>query len=140
MNSENVSSIKLNDLMFTALDHGYDSLSNSGGPLIPLVFYHSQGENKIERFVCNRIEEGITKAVKFVQENKEIIDIYAIVWDGFITIDNHRQEAIFVEAGEKDLKDSLILAQRYEWSGFLKKKCVKINNPIKLGEKESKLN
>src|SRR5258707_6477902 len=94
--------VRLNDIMFLALDHGMASIADDSGPLIPMVFTENQkGERTLQRFVTERLEEGVEKARQFVEQNKSSLDRYAVGWDGFVTIQGRKWDAILVEAGDR---------------------------------------
>jgi hypothetical protein len=54
--------------------------------------------------------------------------MYAIAWEVYLTIENKKWDAIFVEAGVSANEKALISAQRYEKKGIIKKKNVAVGN------------
>jgi hypothetical protein len=132
--------IEFNDLMFLALDHGFDSIEKNSGPLIPFVIHQNiAGERFLNRFFCDQLEAGIDEAKKYVSRNEADIYMYAIAWDGFITLDNKKWDAIIVETGMKNKEIGILICQRYESKGYLRKKNVKVGNPIEIGNPTSKI-
>lgn len=127
-------SIELNDLMFAALDHAVESIED-GGPLIPFVIsMNSQGERHLTRFANELLEEGLEAAQAYIQKEKNNIKAYAIAWDGFITLEGKKWDCALVEAGEDIVKQGVLLAQRYEKQGLLKKKNKSVGNPALVDE------
>lgn len=130
MNKEAETPIEFNDLIFAALDHGVDSIADGAGPLIPFVMIVTvEGEKRLQRFVTDQLEEGVEAARNYVEEEKSDTAIYAIAWDGYLTLDEQKCDAILVEAGERDRERGVLLAQRYEQKGMFKKKTHLIGNP-----------
>ena len=52
----------------------------------------------------------------------------AVAWDGYLTTDAGRTDAVFVEASEDGDPESVVLAQRYVVSGRLRKKIEAVGN------------
>ncbi len=130
MNEEEETSIEFNDLMFAALDHGTDSIKEAAGPLIPFVMIITGGgERKLRRFVTDQLEEGVEAARNFVEEEKSDIEIYAIAWDGYLTLEGQKWDAILVEVGERIKEHGILLVQRYEQKGMFKKKTHLVGDP-----------
>ncbi len=129
--------IKLNNLMFLALDHGIDSIK-AGGPLISFVITESKGKRNIKRFVTKRLEDGQKEATQFVSTSKSKIDRYALAYDGYVTIENKKYSAIIVRAGEHGDKESMLICQRYSPKKFLHKFEV-IGNPAMIGNQKNLL-
>lgn len=140
-NKEEEPPTEFNDLMFLALDHGFSSIEDGCGPLIPFAVTHTKnGEKNLQRFVCDRIEEGIGKAKAFVEEHYNDITMYAVAWDGYITLEGKRWDAIFVEAGMSDRSSGYLLCQRYETrKKLLRKKNVAVGNPALVGTPPSRI-
>ena len=49
MSDLNDANQELVDFMFTALDHGIDSIKGSKGPLIPFLMIGTNGEKKLQK-------------------------------------------------------------------------------------------
>ena len=129
---------ELNDLMFEALDHGFYSVED-GGPIIPFVMTKNiNNEKGLQRFVAERIEDGVEKAKEYIEKNRNTIKIYALVFDGYITLEDKKADAILVEAGGIE-GEAIVLAQRYELKGFLKKKNYRVGNPALIDKPKSRL-
>ena len=119
---------KLNDLMFYALDHGVSSI-NEGGPLIPFVVFESNGARKISRFVTQPYEVSVEKARNFILTEKKNIDRYALAFDGFVTPQGIKYDAILVQAGEKGSNEAMAVGIRYK-PKTSSQKFETIGNPI----------
>jgi hypothetical protein len=127
-------SVEYADFFFLAIDHACGSIEDGGGPLIPFVMtVNSDGEKQLQRFVTERLEDGLKHAREYVDVNQDKLDMYAIAWDGYVTIDDERTDAVFVEAGERNDSLGVIFCQRYREvkRGLLqRKKFESIGNPV----------
>lgn len=135
--SENT--IEMNDLLFAALDHAVASIRN-GGPLVPFTMItKKEGDTKLDRFAMEMLEQGLEAAQSYVDSLKDEIRMYAIAWDGYITIEDKKWDSIFVEAGEATSEHGVLMIQRYEKKGMLFKKNIPYGNPAQIGMPISKL-
>jgi hypothetical protein len=140
MNSVENNEVRLNDIAFLALDHGMGSIAEGCGSLIPFaVTENAAGERTLDRFVTERIEQGVDRAKQFVDESKDKIERYAFAWDGFVTIEGRKWDAILVEAGDRHQETGYLMCQRYEKKGLLRKKYVPVGNPAMIGKPPSRI-
>jgi hypothetical protein len=124
------------DLVFLALDHGGDSVRESGDPLIPFVIIEQDGERGLQRFVTERLEDGPEQAREAVAALPENVTAYALAYDGFITVKGTKFDAILVEASERGRPAGVRMAQRYTRSTS---SFEMVGNPALLGECETLL-
>jgi hypothetical protein len=117
--SEIPASDELLDLVFAALDHGIDSVSE-GGPLIPFALAETPEGRTLTRFATGHLEEGVAQAREHTREIPEAT-LIAIAYDGYLTIEGERSDAIFVEGQERGASSSVVFAQRYRPGGRLRK-------------------
>ena len=129
---------KFADLVFLALDHGVRSVQESGGPLIPFVVYEEDGELKLQRFVTERLEEGPEQAREAIAASPESVTAYALAYDGYVTIEDTKFDAILVEASERGRPAGIRMAQRYSIKESLQS-FQTVGNPALLGECETLL-
>ena len=101
------------DLICTALDHGIASIAHSGGPLTPFVLSGAGDQRQLHRFVTHDYQQSCQQAIDFVTELDTQTDRYAIATDGYLTLNDLRSDAIFVEAGERGQPSGVFFAQRY---------------------------
>jgi hypothetical protein len=127
---------KFADLVFLALDHGVESVRDSGGPFIPFVIFEQNGELGIQRFVTERLEEGPERAREAIAASPANVTAYALAYDGYLTIEGAKFDAILVEASERDRPAGVRMAQRYT---IKKENFQTIGNPALLGECETLL-
>jgi len=133
--------IKLNDLMFLALDHAVDSVRESSDLLTPFVMAEKDGDQRIlTRFMDERLERGVEQAKKFIEEKKDNFDRYAIAWDGFVTIEGIKWDAMLVEAGDKMSETGILLCQRYQKKkGLFKNGIEPVGNAALVGKPASRI-
>ena len=130
------------DFFYQALDHGFGSIEGGGGPLVPFTMVvESSGQRQLTRFALERLEDGFEQAKASVTPSSPL-SMYAIVWDGFITLEGQKWDAILVEAGERRIQYGVLLCQRYvhvEKSPSLDGPCERIGNPALVGKPQSRL-
>ncbi len=87
------------DLIFFALDHGVDLVRDSGGPLLPFVVTSSNGERSLNVFATESLEESMAAARQFLAQLPAGAEAFAFAYDGFVTVEGVRTDAILVESG-----------------------------------------
>jgi len=127
---------KLADLVFLALDHGVDSVRAGGGPLVPFVMVEQDGKRELHRFATERVEEGQHRAREAIAALPPSATTYALAYDGFITVQDTKFDAILVEASERGRPAGVRMAQRYTPKKFLRS-FQTVGNPALLGECET---
>jgi hypothetical protein len=102
------------DLIFQALDHAIQSITNTNGPLIPFAIIETaKGERTLARFATgHNPEEARQQARTHVANNKDWLQ-YAIAADGILTENNQRIPTIIVEAGRRGDEHGFVFAQRF---------------------------
>lgn len=79
------------------------------------------------------MERGLGLHSKIAENmNQGNLEMYAIAWDGYITSEDIRNDAVFVEAGDHNDSLGVTFCQRYREvkKGLFKgKKCERIGNP-----------
>ena len=101
------------ELIYLGLDHGIKSIED-GGMLIPFVLIEDNGERKIERFITERIEEGVVKAMEYVKNLNPVPESVVVVHDGFLSKGDEKYDAIFAIGFDKNQDEGYVLAQRYK--------------------------
>jgi hypothetical protein len=129
---------KFADLVFLALDHGVDSVRASGGPLTPFIVVEQDGKRELHRFATERLEQGQQRAREAVAALPSNATAYALAYDGYITVQGTKFDAILVEASERGRPAGVRMAQRYTPKKFLRS-FQTVGNPALLGECEGLL-
>lgn len=131
------------DLFFTAIDHGFRSIEDGSDPLIPFTLTVStDGRRALQRYYTGELQESVAQAQASITPDLPDVIMYAIAWDGYVTIDGERTDAIFVEAGEASDPRGVLFVQRYRHvrKGLLRKKaCERIGNPALIDHPPSRL-
>jgi hypothetical protein len=132
--SELDASEELIELALMAIDHGVESVKDGGGPLVPFAITETPAGRELARFAAETLEEGQEQARRHVREAADAVRA-AIAYDGFVTLEEERSDAILVEAQERGQPACVILAQRYRPAGRLRKFAT-LGNPAVLGDAE----
>lgn len=111
------SSEQLQALAWQALDHAISSL-DGGGPLVPFALVAGDKGVQVARFAADSLEEGVEggRAV-LASLSPEDGHMAALAYDGYLTRDGVRSDAVFVEAQQRGMVASASIAQRYRPSG-----------------------
>ena len=133
--------IKLNDLLFKALDHAVFSIEDNGETLIPFSLTEdASGQQTLTRYVADRVEIGVEEGKKKIEAMKGDISRYAFAYDGYLTVAGQRWEGLFVEAGDKVAATGILLCQRYtRKKGWFKKGIAPVGNPAFVGKPPSRI-
>ena len=108
---------ELMDLMFAALDHAVGSIADAGGPMTPFVLCAEGDRAELHRFVAVTVEEGLERAREFIKQVAPEITQVALAYDGYVTVDGVRTDAVLVDVQAAGTPTSDIFAQRYEIVG-----------------------
>jgi hypothetical protein len=119
------------DLAFFALDHAVASIQPRG-PLIPFVMVELDGKRSLHRFIADTLEAGLAQAKSFAKAQLDSCERLVIAFDGFVTIEGVRTDAIYVDAFERAAVQGVRLFQRYKPTGLFKKNKP-IGNPVMAG-------
>lgn len=99
---------QIKDLALFALEHGIDCVVPEGGPLIPFVMVETAAGKSLVRFAG--LENPLPVMRSHVAASGGIRG--AMAWDGYLTDDSGRTDAIFVEASDAGC-GSVVFAHRY---------------------------
>ncbi len=110
---------RLMELVFMALDHGVDSIRSSGGPLVPFLMTETEDARNIHRFVTERLEDGPVEARNALWSAEERPQFAVVCYDGYLTAEGRRYDAVMAEAYDMNDPFCYLLAQRYKPKAFL---------------------
>jgi hypothetical protein len=100
-------------LVYGALEHATECLEGATeGPLLPFAMIVDGGERSVRHFDAPGYEQTLDGALAFASAGD--YDFWAVAWDGYMTVDGLRTEAVFVRAGGGSQEESLLFAWRYE--------------------------
>jgi hypothetical protein len=130
------------DFFFLAIDHGFASVEDGGSPFVPFaVLVDTAGQKTLNRFAMDKLEDGVQAAKNSVASTGTVA-MYAIAWDGFITLEGRKWDAICVEAGEAQAEFGVLFSQRYTTAkkGLLRRtRSVRVGNPALIERPPSRL-
>ena len=131
--------MNLVDLVQKAARHGVDSIESALGPLIPFTFVLDANPDQARRqlMLTRHALEDLAECLQAAQASirpDPNSSMYAIAWDGYVTVEGRKWDAVLIEAGESGNAEAVIYAQRYELKekGFFnKRRCnVAVGAPI----------
>jgi hypothetical protein len=124
---------ELHDLAFFALDSATESVVLVGGPLIPFaITENAEGGRALTRFFTERLLQGLGAGLQHVR-NAEGAVRAVVAYDGYLTMEGKRSDAVYVAASEVNSAQSIVLAQRYRKLGLLRRKIEAFGNPVFTG-------
>jgi hypothetical protein len=122
------------DLVFLALDHGIGSISDaSGETLIPFLISQDGSGRQLKRFVADTFEESVGMARADAARLPQQTELVALAFDGFITVEGTRWDAVIVQAQRRGNPRCATFAQRYKRDGS---RIEAVGNPASLGDGE----
>lgn len=122
------------DLIFAALDHAVDNAGISGDGFIPFAFFDGSNGRSMTRFVSGDggdLSECLAAGRESVRVVDSDVTCVALAWDGYLTYQGRRGEAVFVEGYEVGRDKGVLLAQRYTRVGG---NLTVQGNPVLVGE------
>jgi len=130
----------LAELAVYTLKHAFYSLGAGNGLLVPFVMADSDGAGRIlHRFESQALDHVTRCAHEWLDGADPAIARYAFAWDGHVTVNETRWDAVFVEAGDRILPNGLLLCQRYESGGETGDINVAVGEPMLVDKPESRL-
>lgn len=119
------------ELVFAALDHATFSLEGPTlAPLIPFAMTRAGEQRRLNRFLGADYQADVDHALTFARQGD--FDCWAVAWDGYITLEGERSDAVFVRAARRHANQAVLFAWRYERpapTAALRK----LGNPVFLG-------
>lgn len=112
--------------MFFALDHGVESVRASGGPLTPFLLQARGQSVEMTRLIADTLEEGVEHGRVAARASGPDVTAVALVYDGYVTMDDERWDAILATVQAADSATSEIFAQRYR---LVDGKLTEVGNP-----------
>jgi hypothetical protein len=99
-------------LVSFTVEHALASIEQ-GAPLIPFLISEKDGERLLGRFFTGRLEDSVEELVRNAQATISSVDRLALAFDGYVTSDGLKAEAIVVRATESSEGLSHNFGQRY---------------------------
>lgn len=99
------------DLVATALGRALDAVAETGGPLAPMAVHPADGDGiELRRFADDGLEESLAVARR---ELATAARDFVLVWDGYLTIDEWRTDALYAHLELADEATAHLFAWRY---------------------------
>lgn len=98
------------DLVATALGRALDEVTRTGGPLVPFGMQPASDGVQLHRFDGDRLEEALATA------RAELAGVggdWVLVWDGYLTIDEWRTDALYAHLELEGEDVAHLFAWRY---------------------------
>jgi hypothetical protein len=111
---------------------------SAGETLVPFIMTEG-AKGAIITIAGESIEKSILVAQKTILEFDNGTEAFAFAYDGFLTFQGEKVDAIFVESGKVSDDKIFVFAQRYKYSGN-KKEAERIGNWVCLEKMEPRLN
>lgn len=128
------------DMALTAMAHAFRCIEEGDAPLTPFVMTDSDGEGRaIYRFEAKSLGHALDSAEIWLDGVDAEVFRYAFVWDGYITLDDGRWDALFVEAGDRVLPHGMLLCQRYAPESGAGSVNRRVGGPILVEKPDSRL-
>jgi len=120
------------DLLFISLNHALNNAETSEEGFIPFALRGTgAGRGELTRFVAGDLPVGIEAGRKMLATVPEGTLAVTLAWDGYVTYEDRRTEAVFVEVHESGLPKSLVVVQRYLRADG---KVQRLGDPFQYGE------
>jgi hypothetical protein len=109
---------ELFELAWVALQHGMVSLEG-GGPLVPFVIGETTNGRTLQRFAAMADKEDLQLDASIAQARQHLrtrsdASRAVLTYDGYVTAEGSRSDAILVEAQERGSPTAFTFAQRYQ--------------------------
>jgi alpha/beta superfamily hydrolase len=122
------------DLVLLALDHGVGSISDARGEaLIPFLLTQEDSGRSLKRFAGATLEESVAMARAHAATLPASVQVVAIAFDGFVTLEGTKAEAVIVQVQRRGSARSGSYAQRYLREGT---RITTLGNALSLGDGE----
>ncbi len=130
-------------LLSDALDHAIDMVARGCSPFMPFAMVEPlEGQGEPMAFAVTPPDEPVDYARGILDSKAAETRMYALAWDGFLTVDGERTDAVFVEAADRSNDRAVVVAERYRPTrkGLLRKRsCELVGDPIVVERPPSRL-
>ncbi|PPK97333.1 hypothetical protein CLV92_104154 [Kineococcus xinjiangensis] len=125
---------ELADFLLFALDHATDCVVPRGGPLVPFVMLVQPGGRALHRF-AGEMAQAQEFARAWIRQ-QEAVRMACVAWDGYLTLDGVRTDAVFVDGCDDSGDLGYLFVQRYGRVGRIRRTMATIGNPGLSGRSE----
>jgi hypothetical protein len=125
---------ELKEFAVFALGHATASVVPHGGPLVPFAMTDGAPGRHLTVFEGDMVQAQ-EAARRLVRESSDLT-LAAVAWDGYLTVDGHRTDAVFVDASDASGQAGVLLAQPYREVGRFRKKTEVVGEVVFVEERE----
>ncbi|MFC1740063.1 hypothetical protein ACFL0N_01120 [Pseudomonadota bacterium] len=130
----------IGDVFDRALDRCFERVVlGSDDSISFLVLMNNKGEITDQRIAVETTDDFVEPLTNLLVEAKDSIKIYALACVGWLHVKGRDRCAVIIEAGERGNDESLMLAQRYKFRLFPKRKLTLQGRLDLVGMRESRL-
>lgn len=98
------------DLVATALGRALDEVVGTGGPLAPMAVHPLDDGIELQRWNGDRLEQALARArAELAGCGRDFV----LVWDGYLTIEEWRTDALYAHLELTDAAGAHLFAWRY---------------------------
>jgi len=121
---------ELDDFTLALLAQATDDVLSTRRPMTAFGLVESaNGHRALKRIIAGTLEESLMHA-RTAATADSLASRVGVAWDGYLTIEGTRTEAIYVEVSEHAADTSFVIAQRYARKGLFKKTAFVIGRPM----------
>ena len=107
----------LTTAILEAVRRGLELLRDGASPLQPLLLTWRAGVVFTDVLLGESMEDSVAFGRETAWKAEKDVTHCVLLWDGYITIDGVRSEALFLQAQERGRPESHVLVQRYSLEG-----------------------
>jgi hypothetical protein len=104
----------LTEAIAQAARHGMEMIQATGGPLRPFLMSWQGSERRQSNLMGESMADSIAMGKEVARESASEVDGCVLAWDGYVTMEGQRSDALFFQAYERGSSASQVLVQRYE--------------------------
>ena len=104
--------LELRNFILLGINQAICSLFPGDGPFVPFAMIVSGDDKRQITFATEDVDDGIREAELYIKTLSPEPDLSLIAFDGFITLDGEKYDAVFVRANGKNYTETMAY-QRY---------------------------
>lgn len=100
--------------VFSGIDLAVETTKERGKAVIPFVMIMKGEDQRLQRFDSETYNDSVKLAENHIRKLTPKPDYALLVYDGVLSIEGRKNEAIYVKAYDKKEQKGLVMAQRYQ--------------------------
>jgi hypothetical protein len=130
---------ELGEVFDRALDRCFGRVGYEEGPIAFLVLMDMDGVITDQRIAVEITDDFVEPLTNLLVEEKDHIKIYVLACVGWLHVRGKDRSAVLIEAGERGNDESMVLAHRYKFRLFPKRKLTLQGRLELVGMRESRI-